>query len=498
MCVKNAPFNQAALVQIVRSVKQRLGLLWHSPTFTTWGSLLVRFASVVLLLPIVLVRFSAEEVAVWQLFSALFVLGLMLDYGLAPTFTRLLSYARAGMALEDMGRVTSDRTGMAPSAARAIKSAQGIFSTMRWLYPRLALVVTLLLAILGTWSLNKPIHQLQDPTSAWIAWSLVVVTMLASIWGSCFGGALQGMNQIAPMRRWDIGFGAAQVTTSMLVLGLGGGLLALVAVYQVWAVLGVARNRALLKRLHGELFSRRVELDRRVLRAAGPQTWRSLVSVLSSHGVTQLSGVFYGQVIPAADVASYLLALRLITVVSQFSQAPFYTKLPNLAELHAAGETQQVLLVATRGMRIAHWVFVGGALAAAFGAPLLLVLLKSKTAFVPPHVFAVLALAFFLERFGSMHMQLYSLTNHIVTHIGYGVTGAVICVGTIGLLPVCGLLAFPLAMLLGYALIFCPFALHYSSKAVPLEFMRFERKTSAFPIALLLVGLTISILRTGV
>ena len=65
--------------------------LWDSPTFTTWGSLASRLLSTVVVLPLILVKFSAAEVVVWQLFATLSSLLLLLDFGLAPTFTRMLA-----------------------------------------------------------------------------------------------------------------------------------------------------------------------------------------------------------------------------------------------------------------------------------------------------------------------------------------------------------------------------------------------------------------------
>ena len=79
-----------------------LSRAWHSPTLMTWGSLLVRLAGVVVILPIVLRRFSPPEVAVWQLFASLMTLVLLMDLGLSPTFSRLLAYARGVASLDDM------------------------------------------------------------------------------------------------------------------------------------------------------------------------------------------------------------------------------------------------------------------------------------------------------------------------------------------------------------------------------------------------------------
>jgi len=101
----------------------------------------------------------------------------------------------------------------------------------------------------------------------------------------------------------------------------------------------------------------------------------------------------------------------------------------------------------------------------------------------------LLALAFWLERVGAMHIQLYSLTNHVLWHIANGVTGTAVCVVTVMLVPTLGLMAFPLAMALAYLGFYCPFALFHSRRAFVPKLWRFERGVSAGPLALLLVGL---------
>jgi O-antigen/teichoic acid export membrane protein len=141
-------------------------------------------------------------------------------------------------------------------------------------------------------------------------------------------------------------------------------------------------------------------------------------------GIIQASGLVYGQLASAAEVAAYFLALRVATLISQFCQAPFYSKLPRLAELQSAGNLVEQLRLTQRGMRVAYWVFALGAVAVALSADRVLHLIGSRTQFVSPGVWAVLALAYFAERFGAMHLQLYSLTNHIVWHIANGVSGS--------------------------------------------------------------------------
>ena len=472
-------------------IRAALHRMWHSPTATTWGSLLVRLAAVVLVLPVVLVRFAPPEVALWQLFSVLFMLAMMLDFGLAPTFARLLAFARGGATVEDMADM--QRAPMGGHRIANPMATAAVMSSLRWLYPRLAMAATALLAVLGTWGLMKPVGQSADPISAWCAWLLVLATTGVAMWGGAYAAALQGMDRIAVMRRWEVATGLGQILTSVVVLILDGQLLALVASYQAWAVVGALRNRWLLRSLHPGLFSLAPSPHPEVIKVMWPPAWRSGVGVLMCQGLIQASGLIYGQLAPAAEVAAYLLALRLAMVISQFCQAPFYSKLPRLAELHATGQQAEQLRLTQRGMRLAYWVYAAGALVVAVFADPLLQAIGSRTHFVPPQVWALLALAFFAERFGAMHLQLYSLTNHIVWHIANGVSGVLMIAIAAMTYQRLGNLAFPAAMFLSYAGFYCAYSAMHTRAAFKLSLFSFESRTAIPAAAALCAGLGLAL-----
>lgn len=480
-----------ALPRPTRLMSDLLRRVWHSPTATTWGSLTVRLSAVVLVLPVVLVRFAPADVALWQLFSTLFMLALMLDFGLAPTFARLLAFARGGASVADM----ADMRRSAASDTRAIDlaSTAAVMSALRWLYPRLAIAATALLAVLGTLGLMRPVAQSADPQAAWAAWALVLATTGIAMWGGAYAAALQGMDRIAAMRRWEVVTGLGQIATSVVVLMLGGQLLALVAGYQAWAVVGALRNRWLLRSLHPGLFAQAPAPHPEVMKVMWPPAWRSGLGVLMCQGLIQASGLVYSQLAPAAEVAGYLLALRLIIVISQFSQAPFYSKLPRMAELQATGQQGEQLRIAQRGMRLAYWVFVAGALIVAVTAAPALAALGSRTPFVSPGVWALLAMALFAERFGAMHLQLYSLTNHIVWHIANGVTGVLMIVVAALAYHRLGELAFPAAMLVSYAGFYCFYSAAHTRAAFNLSLLRFESRTAIPAAVALCIGLAFAL-----
>ncbi len=464
-------------------MKSLVNRLWHSPTFTTWGSLTTRLLSVVLVLPLVLRKFSPAEVVIWQLFATLATLLLLLDFGLAPTFSRLLAYAKGGASIEDLARMQK----VAPKAQAQVNhdTLRSVYGTLHWLYLRCGLVATALLCVGGTVALLKPMTAVADPGHAWIAWTVVALTSLAAVWGQVFGSALQGLNQIAVMRRWEILTAAGQITCSFLVLWLNGGLLALVISNQAWLMFNALRLRRLLYNTHPELRNAPNQPLPEVMKTLWPAAWRSGIGMLMSNGVIQLSGVMYSQIAPAGEVAAYLLALRIMTVVTQFSSAPFYSKLPRLAELHAQGQRDEQLALAKRGMALSLWVYAAGAVAVMWGLPIALKLTGSRVAFVSEPFWCLMALAFLVERVGAMHIQLYSLTNHIVWHIANGVTGVLLIVFAVLFYRWWGAIGLPLAMLMVNLGFYSAYAIRYSSRAFGFGILSFLTKTSFGPLALL-------------
>lgn len=467
--------------------------LWQSPTLTTWGSLGVRLGGVVLVLPLVLRHFAPPEIAVWQLFASVFMLTLMLDFGMSPTLSRMLAFARGGLPLAAMGdlRNRGAATATAPPSLdpdAALQLAARLFSSMRWLYPRLALAAVLLMAGLGSLALQSAVSQTASPMLTWAAWAMVLAGAYVSFCANAYVAGLQGMDNVAALRRWEMLVGLGQIGSCLVVLLVGGGLLALVTTYQVWAGFNWLGLRAMMGKRHPALAAAgTASYDAEVVRAVWPATWRSGLGVLLSQGIIQASGVVYSQLAPAAQVASYLLALRIVTTISQFSAAPFYSKLPHLATLHARGERTEELALAARGMALAQWSLVAGIVAVALGAHTVLESIHSAIAFVSPNVWAVMGLAFFVERFGAMHLQLYSLTNHIVWHIANAVTGVLMIGLSMLLYPLLGLIALPAGMLMAYSGFYSIYAFRKSSKLFEINFIRFER-TVCLPPALVLAA----------
>ncbi|HEY4216038.1 MAG TPA: hypothetical protein VGM67_02810 [Gemmatimonadaceae bacterium] len=467
---------------------------WESPTIMTWASIGARLFSFTIVLPILLRRLTAAEIAVWYLFATIIGLQMIADTGFAPTFARAIAYAMGGAT--DVGdfRERRPRTQTGTPNWRLLGSLRATASAIYW---RLAVCAFLVFGVAGSFAVAHPIAALADPHSGWIAWCAVLVSTAISLRGNYYSAYLQGMNQVAIVRRWEMltSLGAS-VTTSVALL-MGGRLIALAIANQAWTVVVVFRDWQLGRRLTVPIEARPAAsvLDPDVMAQVWPRAWRSAVGIGASRGLIYASGIVYAQIAPAAAVASYLLAFRFIQTISEFSQAPFYSKLPVLGRLCSENNWEEMVALSAKGMRLAYWTFAAGFLVLGFGGTPILHLLRSSVPFVPLRLWGLMGLAVFVERYGAMHMQLYSLTNHILWHIANGITGIVLTVATALMLRPLGVYAFPLGMLVGYLSFYSWWSALLAWRAFEIRISRFEASTAAVPLALVLGYLVFALVR---
>jgi hypothetical protein len=189
------------------------------------------------------------------------------------------------------------------------------------------------------------------------------------------------------------------------------------------------------------------------------------------------SGIIYAQIASPSAAATYFLALRLIQSVSQFSQAPFYSKLPTLARMYSEGRNAELVRFAKKGMDLAYLSFVVGfVILGVFGTPIL-EYIGSNADFPDSLLWSLIGIAFFIERYAAMHINLYSTTNNIINHVAAGVSGIIYVVVGLAGYHYMGIYAFPVALIAGNAGFFAWYAASHSYKAFGLGFLQFERTT---------------------
>jgi hypothetical protein len=411
-----------------------------------WANLGARILTTGIVLPLLLRKLEPGDAAFFLLLSSLAMLQLVLPTGFTPTFVRFFGYALAGKApASACRRSTAGVPGDAFSVAE-------VFGTMRRTYLALALVSVPVGLLLGEFFLRGPVMHTTDRVDSWWAFALVVGGTPVAIYATAYSAVLQGTGRIAQEQRWSAVFSALSGGSSLLVLAFGGGILALVASNQFWSALGFFRLRFLGGRCLLETMAPgdRPRFHLAVQARIWPPSWRSLLGTVMSMGIVQSASLAYAQILSGERLASFLLGLRLIGLVSEASRAPFYGKIPVFNQMFAQGHTDRLRAMVAGAMRRAHAVYLSGVIGLLFLGPGALELIGAKTPFPSRRLWLAFGVAFMVERFGAMHVQVVSLANRIIWHWANGISGIIAIAAAVLLVPYLAEASFPAGLVIGY------------------------------------------------
>ena len=201
-------------------------------------------------------------------------------------------------------------------------------------------------------------------------------------------------------------------------------------------------------------------------------------------GIFRLTGLLYAQWESAQTMASFLLTVKLMTVIVDFSKAPFYSKIPRMAK-NAASNWALILAMAQRGFFLSSLIFVAAVIFFGLSAEWMLGLISSNTSLCSTKFWAVLGMAYFVERYAAMHLNLYTISNHIIWHRVYLVSGTLYLGLLLLLYSPLRLFAFPVSMLIAELCYSSWCSARHSLRLFDVGFLEFEKRVSALPFALM-------------
>lgn len=458
---------------------------WNSPTIMTWMSYSTKALSLFIVLPLILKNFSVGEISLWYLFSSIITLTSLADLGFKATFSRIIAFAIGGA--QDVGIYKAG--GVTKINEPNWNLIEKISSNMNVIYFFLSILLLFLFAIFGSWALLKPISLVENKQEAWIAWGVIIFTSIIRFYGTIYQNYLEGLNKIALIRRIESFMSLGAILTTISVLLLGGSILQLVIALQIWVVLNVIRNWYLARIVEEGRYKafKKQSFDKVLFLKIWKPAWRAGLSGLMSNGLTHISGILYAQIGSVEMVAAYLLALKLITQIKEISMAPFYSKIPLLSRLRVEGKLELLKEKAQKGMFVGHIVFVLGVISVSLFSKQLLAMINSNITFVSNDFWLLLSAAFFVHRYGAMHMQLYLTTNHVISHIADGISGIIFCAVGFLLVDSFGIYAIPIGMLVGYLGFYAWYAAYHSLNSLSVGFLTFEKKGVLIPLVILII-----------
>ncbi len=449
----------------------------------TWGNMLTSSIKLLILTPLILVRYDVNEIAFWYLLLTINSFTVVVDFGFYPTFSRVISYAFNGLqSIDEFGKPNSSTKGT-PNWDLMGR----VYGTINSTYLTLGLLVILIITAVSYTSVARIVDHYADPTSLWIAYGLYMLSIYFQFLAKKFDAVIIGTNHVALINRWNMVINVVNALSAVLIVYLGLSIIWL-AIHQLTFSIILNVRSAFLERwiCNGKFRTLKIlSFDKEVFEWCWGPTWKSGILILCSTGVSQASGLIYSHTADPVKLASYLLSLKLVTTIAQFSQAPFYSKIPTLSGLRMKNDIHTLSNISATAMNKALLAFVIGMAGLIFFGDWGLKFIGANSKLIDSRILLFMAFVWFLERHHAMHAQIYVTTNKVPFYKSAIITGIInICCVWV-LLPRYDVIAFPIAHGVSNLLINNWWNVFLSLQSIKEDFGQYFRKSFAIPFLVL-------------
>lgn len=453
--------------------------LYHSPTVMTWFSFSAKSLSVLIVLPLILSKFSKNEISLWFLFGILFSFQLVADLGFGSTFTRLISYAMAG--LKNLDDINLKEPGSQESKVPNLALITALNKKMGVIFIFLAGITTIFLGCFSFLFLDKPIENLETPQHGYYLLTLILVVLFLKIYSRRYVSFICGLNEVALLRRWEGFITYLQILSSIAVLILSENFIFLVINNQLWVLVGIVNTCYLQKKVSKDRFQSALErsdpliLKKEVFhKHVLSPSYRSGAGNFLSYGVNYLTFFVLIDFLSDDDLAIFLLTSKVASTISEFSRAPFYANLPAFARKFPLIAREELPSLVQNSINRSILLATAGLIIVSLLGEISLKILDGKIDNFNHYLWFLWSLNLLCERTGAMHFQMHSISNNVTWHkanLVYGILFVLITVSSIDFL---GLFAIPVAMLISNVCYYTPCALNTTHKFYSYKFYNFN------------------------
>ena len=437
----------------IKQLLARLAPVRMARTAMAWaflGTFLRNGLGVLLLVPLMVRYVPSEHLALWYVFVAMRAVVDLLDVGFVSSISRGIAHLSAGVEeLQDFG-------------IAAVKSPEtlddfcshdriGTFiATLRVYYRFFAAMCFVLLAVGGSiwiWHIAGSLPDYRMLQKAWLFYAGgYCVSMTGALWPSL----LIGVNHVRKVEQIMI----VGSMLNCLIAAVG-----IVAGYGIWALAAGAVAMAVVNRFAARsVFLSTVpsaccaglgnRCDWRMMRALWPTSWRTGLGALGGYLTLSSGPILCSAFVDLKTTASFGLTMQLLTKLVTASALWIRVKIPLLNRFRAKGQMVKLAETFAGRVRLSLAMYIVGALGIILVGEPLMQLIDAQTPLLPVGMLAALLVARLLQ-LHQVHYALLILTENQNPFWGrLFITGVLVLLTSMFLLPVLHLWGILLPMLL--------------------------------------------------
>ena len=352
----------------------------------------------VLLFPFVLRMLPVESVGIWTIFTAITQLTFIFDFGFNVSFARNVSYVFSGVSsLKREGYEFVDSVYINKVDYELLG---GTIRAMRYFYSRMAIVLFLLFAVVGTFYIYGLCRVYSgDVREVYVAWGILVLINSYNLYTLYYEALLNGRGLIKRVHQIILIGNVVYIILAIVLILLGGGLVAIVS-SQAISVL-------LVRYLSKRAFYTKEIIDG--LSIVDDVDYKGVLSVITLNavkvGLTSLGGfiinkssMFIGSLYVSLEMmASYGITLQLLVVIGMLAGIVSRVYMPKVFQWRVEGRLDLVRRTFYLSSIVMLFVFVLSGTVIVLWGDWMLGVLKSSTMLLPTGLLILVFVQHYLE-----------------------------------------------------------------------------------------------------
>jgi len=312
--------------------------------FGTAASSFSRAVQIVLgltLLPVLFRSLPKEELGLWLLLGQSWATLGILDLGFGVTLTRAIAFAK--------GKSGSDPK--VPLTDATLKEIGDLLRTGRGIYSVLAVVAFFVPLILGIYYLRILSLNASELYSVWVAWGILCLAQALMVWAAPWTSLLQGVGYVG----WDALIASfvqsLMIAAQIVVVLLGGGLVALAIVTAAGAVAQRFALFVFARRNRPELFDRVGRWQRGLFNEMRPLAFRAWLTALGVWMISSTDQFIIASLQGVPELPAYRAAWLLLSNVTILAVMLATSSGVFVSHLWQAGQISEIHRIVKRNCR---------------------------------------------------------------------------------------------------------------------------------------------------
>lgn len=318
----------------------------------------VRVGANLLLLPVLLSKLPTAELALWWVFGSLGGFVNLADFGFGSTIVRIYSYLWAGAEDFDAEGLRPHSGNTEPNLARI----RQLNATVGYFYWLLSSGATLVIAIIGTLLLFKPVALVGDPRMAWFAWVLQIFLIGYGLGTSRWMLACQGLGRMKELQASNLFGGLAYVGVATALLLSGWGLFGLLIASFLRSVIARSYCHRVYFKVVPKVPGLHIKPDMAIMKRLWPNASKLGVISIGTYLLTSGNILICSQFLDDKATASFGLVAQIGAFLTNFAALWLVVKWPEITMLRMQGHLREMSALFARrlAMTMGTFIFLAG------------------------------------------------------------------------------------------------------------------------------------------